>query len=112
MEAKVERTGGVYVVHLSGFVDFESAEKFRRVCQGPFVGRNVLFNLSGLHFVGSQGLTPFVETVVDLGRGAIGRVKVCGMGAEFKRVFEANATGAIELFDDPQRALLSFPEGV
>lgn len=108
MEAQVEKQGEVLVIHLRGKIDFEATEYFEQACRHDWRGRKLIFNMADLNFVGSQGITPFMDCLLNLGRNTAGYVKLCGLRAEFRRLFDASQRGEIEIFDDTNRALMSF----
>lgn len=108
MDAKIEFRDEVMVIHLRGLIDFEAADLFRAKAEQNWQGKKIVFNLEALHFVGSRGIKPFMDAVLDLGRSSIGKIKMCGLKSEFRRLFEANSQGEIEIFEDQPLAILSF----
>ncbi|MCB0342605.1 MAG: STAS domain-containing protein [Pseudobdellovibrionaceae bacterium] len=108
MDAKIEEFGDIIVVRLGGFMDFESADAFRANCVRHFSGKKVIFNLTGLSFIGSSGITPFVEGLADLTKNNKEGLRFCGVGAEFRRVFRANSViRQMEFFENEYVAHLS-----
>ena len=110
MDAKVENRDGIFVVSLSGKMDFESADSLKAKCLQRFSETDVIFNLRELSFVGSSGITPFLELLQALSQNLGPRFKICSVGNEFLRLFESEATGGIEIYrdlSDAQRAFLS-----
>ncbi|MGE0764817.1 MAG: STAS domain-containing protein [Bdellovibrionales bacterium] len=108
MEAWIERSGDVVVVHLKGRVDYESTEPFRAHCARHLSQEKVVFNLQELSFVGSIGITDFVSTVTDLANGSQAGIKFAAMGNEFRRIFEASQMMRLEIYESTDRALLAF----
>lgn len=108
MDAEVEKHGEVLLVHLKGKLDFEAVEYFDKTCEQKWLGRKLVFNLENLNFVGSQGITTFMESVLSLGRQYNGLVKLCNVRTEFRRLFEANQSGEVEIFDTTSGALSAF----
>ncbi|MEO0336496.1 MAG: STAS domain-containing protein [Pseudomonadota bacterium] len=90
MQAKVKKERDAFVIHLSGKVDFDSSEPFRSTLMNHIKGTNVVFNMKELDFVGSNGITPFVQTIKELCSGSVGIVRFCHLSSEFVRIFEAN----------------------
>lgn len=110
MEAKVENQNGIFVVNLSGRLDFEKADQLKERCLKAFVSRDVIFNLRELNFVGSSGITPFLELLSELNKTNGRRFKICSVGVEFMRLFES-ATGpgeGIEIYRDVNDAHRAF----
>lgn len=108
MKAIVEQEGDVFVVRLSGFLDYESLDPFRLSCLQYFSSKKVIFNLKNLSFVGSSGITPFVETMTELKGLNRDGFKFCEVGSEFRRVFAASPVSDIEIYDSEQSARLAF----
>lgn len=108
MDAKVENRDGVYVVSLSGQMDFESADSLKTQCLKNFLHCEVIFNLRELNFVGSSGITPFLELLSELSRTSGSKFKICSVSSEFMRLFEGGTTDGIEIYRDVQDAHRSF----
>ena len=99
------RDGGVIVVQLSGRVDVETAEPFRKVCLNRLRGARVVFDFSQLSFVGSSGILPFLETLQSFAESNSHRFKLSGVGSEFRRVFAATPLQTIEIYETSQQAI-------
>lgn len=110
MDAKVENRDGVYVVSLIGQMDFESADSLKAQCLKNFTGREVIFNLGELSFVGSSGLSPFMELLAEMSTALGSKFKICNVGIEFMRLFEDGVSDGIEIYgslNDAHRAFYS-----
>lgn len=99
MQARVAREGEVWVIHLSGRLDVETAEPFRKACLNHLHGKKVVFDFRMLSFVGSSGILPFLETMQEYAGKNADAFKFSGVGPEFKKVFAATPLSAIEIFD-------------
>ncbi|MCB9026806.1 MAG: STAS domain-containing protein [Bdellovibrionaceae bacterium] len=108
MQAKVEIKEGVTVFHLSGRIDFEAADRFRETCLRMPQDQKLVFNLESLSFVGSCGITPFIETMQDLFLQNQGRLKLCRVGVEFRKVIESSKIKNIEVYEDVDTARIAF----
>lgn len=108
MEAKVNHHNGVYTVVLKGKMDFESADALKIQCNRHFIQQNVIFDLNELDFVGSSGITPFLEMLATLLRHQGTSLKVCAAGVEFIRVFEAGGLNGLEVYEDEKQARMAF----
>jgi anti-anti-sigma factor len=108
VEANVIEQNGVFVVTLKGQLDFESADALKFQCQRHFKSQNVIFDLGKLSFVGSSGITPFLEMLMDLLRTNGNRLKVCSAGSEFMRIFEAGGLIGLEVYENQQQACMAF----
>jgi len=108
VEAKVNQHEDVFVVHLRGQLDFESADLLRAKCRTHFAGKKVVFDLGRLGFVGSSGITPFLELLGELLKVNGTGLKVCSVSTEFMRVFEASNLIGLEVYENEQHATLAF----
>lgn len=108
MEAKVNHHNGVYTVSLKGKMDFESADALKSQCNRHFLQQNVIFDLNDLNFVGSSGITPFLEMLGALLRHNGTSLKVCSAGTEFIRVFEAGGLNGLEVYENEKQARQAF----
>lgn len=108
MEVKFEEIGeSMMVVHLKGRIDLETIE--------PFVSwvnhlRNheVIFNMRDLSFVGSNGITAFVDSMRSLAKHSTKSIKFCCVSSEFRRIFGATLAQEVEIHDDIYRAQMAF----
>ena len=114
MRAKMAKKKDVVVVSLSGRIDMEYAEPFRQACLTDIAarGKNIVFNMEDLSFVGSNGITPFVRTIVDLVQSQNSTLKFCGVGAEFKKIFAASPLQNIEVFENEDSAVEAFDKRI
>ncbi len=108
MEAKVENRDGVYVVSLIGQMNFEAADNLKTNCLQKFVNQDVIFNLQELNFVGSSGITPFLELLSELSRKSGPKFKICSVCSEFMRMFEVGTVDGIEIYRDVHDAHRAF----
>ncbi len=109
MDARVENRDGVFVVSLSGQMDFESADSLKSQCLKNIGGeQKVIFNLRELSFVGSSGITPFLELLASLSRSLGQGFKICSVGTEFMRLFESSSVDGIEIYRDVNDAHRAF----
>lgn len=108
MQAKLEKKEDVTIVHLSGRIDYESADRFKETCIKMLMDQKLIFNLENLSFVGSSGITPFVETMSVLSQQNNGQVKFCRVSIEFKKIFESCPLKYCELYDDVDTARIAF----
>lgn len=111
MEAKVEYRSDIYVVNLSGQMDFESADSLRVQCLRNFNQKNVIFNMRSLNFVGSSGITPFLQLLSELQSQLGPRFKICSVSNEFMRLFDVGTVEGIEIYGSVDDAERSFRSG-
>jgi anti-anti-sigma factor len=108
MQAKIRKDGDVTVVDLTGKLDFETAEPFRETCQDVLINNKVVFNLSGLSFVGSSGIGVFVSTLKEFTSKNPVPPKFCQVKSEFRKIFSSNTESSFEVFEDEKSAIKSF----
>ena len=98
----------VFVIDLKGEVDFASAEPFHQTCMSELSKKNIVFNLKKLSFVGSDGLSSFMNTMKDLKRKSA--LQFCCVGSEFRRIFAQSEIKDIAIYEDEQSAIATFQE--
>ena len=112
MKAKISNLGDVVIVNLSGRIDMEYSQLFREACLDDIARRadKIIFNLKGLSFVGSNGITPFVEALSDLASQDRKKIHFCQVSSEFQRIFAASTLSHLQIFNDQDHALASIRE--
>ena len=108
MKARISQNGDVMVVHVSGHIDYETVSPFRETCMTQFRKRKVVFNLENLSFVGSSGITQFVQTLQDLAEASPDGLKVCQASSEFRKVLTSNDIRGLQIFEEQFQAEQSF----
>ena len=101
-----KNNNNVFIIDLKEEVDFASAESFYQTCMGELSKKNIVFNLKNLSFVGSDGLTSFMNTINDLRRKS--SLHFCCVGSEFRKVFAESEIKDIAIYDDEQSATVAF----
>jgi anti-anti-sigma factor len=104
MKAIMESFGEVTIVHLSGQIDYETADKFKDTCLKNFKHKKIVFNLDQLNFVGSSGITPFLETMETLSQVNKEQMKFCKVSTEFRRIFEVGNLKVVEICENLEQA--------
>ncbi|MDE0118641.1 MAG: STAS domain-containing protein [Bdellovibrionales bacterium] len=107
MKAFIKKSeNNVVIINLKGEVDFASAEPFHQICMDKLSKKNIVFNLKNLNFVGSDGLSSFMNTIKDLNTQST--LQFCCVGSEFRRVFAQSEIKDIAIYDDEQSAVATF----
>ncbi len=130
MKTEIKRIGDTIIVSMGGTLDFETSvplrEELGRVirqtqrysngtgassgAQGPG-DLKIIFNLEDLEFVGSSGISSFVQALREFNAAAPSRPRYCNVKSEFKRVIKAfDEEQAFEFFDNEERARKSFDQ--
>lgn len=108
MKAMIRQEGEVFVIHLKGKIEFDSTEPFRDTVLSHLKSQKVVFNLESLNFVGSNGITSFIETMVELCNSQGSSVHFCNLSSEFQRIFEASPIRSLKVFENEFVAKSSF----
>jgi len=112
MKAKVKRNGEIFIVHVSGKILMEPVEVFRQGCLTKLIKDKFIFNFDGLSFVGSNGITPFLEALREFERVQGRTLKMYNVPSEFQKIFAANLAGIHNVYTDEEVAMRSFYENV
>lgn len=107
MQAKAKKIGDVVVVYMRGIIDLDSQAAFHETCMKYLVNEKVVFCLKDLNFVGSNGITVFVNTLNEFLKHSLYGLRVFNVGVEFLRIFEANVR-SFQLFENESLAAVSF----
>lgn len=76
----------------------------------PMFPRHVVFNFSRLEFVGSSGITPFLQLLNEFSSRAPLRTSLCNVSSEFRQMLRAVSNpGLWDLFETEDQALYSGP---
>lgn len=118
MNTKISKVGDTTVVEVTGHLDFETAEPLRerlvrlaRTVATDSVPQKVIFNLENLEFVGSSGISSFVQTLKEFSDRSSLRPRYCNVKSEFRRVMKAyDEKEQFEFFDNEERARRSFDQ--
>lgn len=116
MKTKISKNGDTTVVEVGGRLDFETAEPLRehlnqlaRTVARDTVPQKVIFNLEHLEFVGSSGISSFVQTLKEFSERAPLRPRYCNVKSEFRRVMKAyDEKELFEFHESEERARRSF----
>jgi anti-anti-sigma factor len=90
MKTRIQKDSGMVIVSLSGCLDFESAQPFRESLDQLAQSKvPVLFDMGDLSFVGSCGITTFVQTLKEFNMRAKQPPVYTNVKSEFKRIIAA-----------------------
>ncbi len=109
MKTHIRRDGNIVVVSLQGQLDYETTDLLRDnlfKLQKEATNDQVVFDLGELQFVGSSGISAFVQTLRDFNVSIQNRPRYANVRNEFKRImtaFDDNQT--FEFWDTTERAL-------
>lgn len=108
MKARITSQDGVMIVHLSGYINFETVPPLRKACEKLLDCPKVIFNLRELSFVGSSGITGFVEILKEFSQNRNQPLKICAASSEFQRVFRSGFLTEMQFFESEDLAKGSY----
>jgi anti-anti-sigma factor len=117
MKTQVKKVGDTLVVSMDGELDFEMQDPIKEHLRAlskqvntDSVPKKVIFNLEGLEFVGSCGISSFIQALQDFQTGSSVKPRFCNVKSEFRRLMHVYAEehAAFEIFETEDRARKSF----
>lgn len=90
MQVSIRKTSDIYCVELVGKISYDSMENLRRVCQKQLLGKSLVINCEKLSFVGSVGITDFINLLSSLYKLKT-QMKFVGIAKEFVRLAQSFA---------------------
>lgn len=108
MEIKLVLDGDITVVSLSGRIEIEKTQSFKKACLQNFSDRKVVFCMKNLNFVGSSGIQNFFGVLSDLNSTNKLSVKIAGLTPDFQRLFNFSECSNLEVHESIEGALQSF----
>jgi anti-anti-sigma factor len=110
MKARIKNTNESIIISLDGKVDYESQDEIcnlinRTVSQNQNrtdqTAKKIILNLKELEFVGSSGITQFVQSLKAIHQQTDIVPKYCGVRSEFKKIMKAfDETNEFDFYDD------------
>ena len=121
MKTDIKKSGDTVIVSMDGRLDFEASEPLReelsRLIRPPRAGvtdstpKKIIFNLEGLEFVGSSGISSFIQTLKEFNSVSPEKPRYCNVKSEFRRIMKAfDENDAFEFHDNEERARKSFDQ--
>lgn len=100
--------GDITVVSLSGRIELEKHQNFKKACLKNFADRKVVFCMKNLNFVGSSGIQSFFAMLNELNQEQAMQVKISGLNEDFKRLFTFSSLASLEMHENVENAIQSF----
>ncbi len=108
MKARIKNNQDSIILYIDGKVDYETQDDVcvfinktlakNRKDETP---KRVVVNLQNLEFVGSTGITQFVQNLKAIHTENHSAPKYCGVRSEFQKIIKAfDAENEFEFFDD------------
>lgn len=112
MKTHIRKDGDSVVVSLEGQLDYETTDSFRESLlrlERQNGSARVIFDLGQLQFVGSSGISAFIQALRDFNGRATTKPRYTNVKSEFKKVINAFDEGqSFEFWENTERALKSF----
>ena len=96
MNSKIKKIGDTIVGSVGGKLDYETQEPFKEnlkkiatATKTDSTPTKVIFDMEGLEFVGSSGITQFIQTLKDFGQNTDQKAHILKASNEFKKVMRA-----------------------
>lgn len=108
MKARIKNQKDSLVISLVGKVDYETQDEVCAVINKALenskkdeTARKIVVNLKELEFVGSSGITQFVQHLKTIHNDTDVTPKYCGVRSEFQKIIKAfDEENEFEFFDD------------
>jgi len=118
MKTQIKKLGDTIIVTMDGKLDFGThiplREDLGRLLDNSkmdSVARKIIFNFENLEFVGSSGISSFVQTLKEFNSNSPMKPRYCNVKSEFRRVIKAFDEGDIfEFYENEERARRSFDQ--
>jgi anti-anti-sigma factor len=118
MKTQIKKNGDVVIVEMNGRLDFETDAPLReelskliQPARTDSTPKKIIFNLEKLEFVGSSGISSFVQTMKEFNASVTSKPRYCNVKSEFKRVIKAfDEEQQFEFHDNEERAKKSFDQ--
>jgi anti-anti-sigma factor len=116
MKTEIRKIGDTVIVSMDGKLDFETSGPLRedlgklvRQTSTDTAPRKIIVNCENLEFVGSSGISSFVQALREFNAMAPIRPRYCNVKSEFRRVIKAFDEGDLfEFYENEERAKKSF----
>lgn len=114
MKTSIKRDQNTVVVKLNGTVDYETQESFkenlskvvRSTQKTDSAPIKIIVNLENLEFVGSSGISSFVQTLKDFNARTGIRPKYCNVASEFQKIIKAfDEEAQFDFYDNQDDAI-------
>ncbi|MDR3608787.1 MAG: STAS domain-containing protein [Oligoflexia bacterium] len=116
MKTQIKKIGDTIVVSMDGKLDFETTLPLReslirlvRDAKTDSVATKIIFNLEKLDFVGSSGISSFVQTLKDFNSSSPIKPRYCHVKTEFQKVIQAfDESEGFAFYENEERAKRSY----
>ncbi len=111
MKSQIKKVGESIVVQVDGKLDYETQDAFKESlrelaskkknsAKTDSVPTEIIFNMEKLEFVGSSGITQYIQTLKDFAQKTDQKAKILNASSEFKKVMKAFDDEEVFEFDE------------
>jgi anti-anti-sigma factor len=108
MKARINANPESIIISLDGKIDYETQDEVCELINSTIerskkdqVAKNIVVNLRNLEFVGSTGITQFVQNLKAIHHDTDITPKYCGVRSEFQKIIKAFDEGnEFDFYDD------------
>jgi anti-anti-sigma factor len=108
MKARINSNPESIIISLDGKIDYETQDEVCEIINNAIarnkkdqVAKNIIVNFKGLEFVGSCGITQFVQNLKAIHEDTSTAPKYCGVRSEFQKIIKAfDEENEFDFYDD------------
>jgi anti-anti-sigma factor len=108
MKARINTNAESIIISLDGKVDYETQDEVCEIINTAIernkkdqAAKNIVLNLKNLEFVGSSGITQFVQNLKAIHHDTDITPKYCGVRSEFQKIIKAfDEENQFDFYDD------------
>ncbi|MFZ9594476.1 MAG: STAS domain-containing protein [Bdellovibrionia bacterium] len=116
MKTQIKKSGDTIIVAMEGKLDFDTylplREDLNRLTgqeHQDSTPQKIIFNLENLDFVGSSGISSFIQTLKEFNSSAPQLPRYCNVKSEFRKVIQAfDESKEFQFYESEDRAIKSF----
>ena len=116
MKTHVKKVENLIILSMAGKLDFdtqiplrEELSQLAKDLRTDSTPKNVIFNLEKLEFVGSSGISTFIQTLKDFNEQFPNSPRYCNVKSEFQKMIRAFGDDEIfKFYESEDRARSSF----
>lgn len=116
MKTFIRKNGDTVTISLKGKIGYESVIPFREdldqliaETEAGNQPRRIIFNLEDLEFVGSCGISSFIQILKEFNSQSPTKARFCNVRSEFQRIMKALDNNQIfEFFENEEGARKSY----
>ena len=116
MKTRIKKEGDTIIVNVDGKLNYEGQlplkEDLTKIISNNMTDttpKKIIFNLEKLEFVGSSGISSFVQTLKEFNQRSPSKPAYCNVRSEFQKIIRAfDEENAFDFFESEEKARSSF----